>query len=183
MRDLSMREKLVSVNRLPELLLLVSVLSLSPPWIKYLISAVEHGGGELRLSLSIIAAIVPALLLIIADVEHLSRSKQLGRLGRRLNPRRIERGYMLLLAALLVVQVILTCYLWLEVQALEVAGALLRFYVLTIPFNSVAVLVLVTLFVFSEPKTKVHWIQIFLSALLVAFSVFAIGQVSSMLAT
>lgn len=183
MKGVSVREKIVSVNRLPELLLAVSVLSVSPPWIKFLISAAEHGSGELWLILSIVLAVVPALLLILADIEHLGRSDRLGKLGKHLNLPMIERGYSLFLGALLSTQVVLTGYLWLEVQALELTGALLRFYVLTIPFNSIAVLVLTTLFVFSEPRTRVHSLQIILGALLVAFSIFAIGEVSSMLTT
>jgi hypothetical protein len=179
----SIHDKLAARRGLPEALLALSVLSVSPPWSKYLTSAVERGGGELRLVLSIIAAIVPSILFVMASIHRHRPPGYNGRLVKWLEKDRPEKDYFRLLILIFGIQLLLTFFGWLDVHSIEMTGTLLRFYLILIPLNSGIVLGFTILFAIAGPRTKMHLLRIGLSALLLFFSILAMGEVGLTIAT
>jgi hypothetical protein len=179
----SIHDRLAARKGLPEALLALSVLSVSTPWIKYLTSAVERGGGELRLALSVVAAIVPSILFVMASIHRPRPSSYNGRLAKWLEKDRPEKDYFRLLILIFGIQLLLTFFGWLDVHSIEMSGTLLRFYLVLIPLNSAIVFGFTILFAIAGPRTKMRLVRIGLSALLVVFSVLAMGEVGLTVAT
>ncbi|OGS44724.1 MAG: hypothetical protein A3K76_02655 [Euryarchaeota archaeon RBG_13_57_23] len=179
----SIHEKLASRRGLPEALLALSVLSVSPPWIMYILSAVERGGGEVWLSLSIVAALVPGIFFVMASIHRPLHAELPGRLAGWLEKDRPEKDYVIVLALIFGLQVVLTFIAWLDVHSLELMATLLRFYLVVIPLNSGIVLVFTVLFAVAGPRNLMHALGIVLGTLLLVFSVLAIGEVGFTMAT
>lgn len=183
MNGTSIHDKLAAKRGLSEALLALSVLSVSTPWIRYLLSAVERGGAELRLVLSIVAAIVPGILFVMTSIHHPPPPGHPGRLARWLAKDRPERDYFIILGAVFALQAALTIIAWLDVHSLELTGTLLRFYLVLIPLNSVIVFAFTVVFAVVGPWTKMHALRIVLGALLLLFSILAMGEVGSTIST
>lgn len=183
MKENSIHDKLAAKKWLPEALLALSVLSLSTPWVKYLTSAVERGGGELRLALSIIAAIIPSILFVMASIHRPRPEGYRGRLAKWLEKDRPEKDYFRLLIVIFAIQVLLTFFGWLDVRSMELTGTLLRFYLVLIPLNSAIVFGFTILFTIAHPRDKAHVVRLALGALLLFFSILAAGEVGLTVAT
>ena len=179
----SIHDKLAARRGLPEALLALSVLSVSTPWIQYILSAVERGGAEVRLLLSIVAAIGPATLFVIALIHCPLPRGHPGRLARWLAKERPEKDYFMILVATFALQAALTIIAWLDVHSLELTGTLLRFYLVLIPLNSAIVFGFTVMSAVAGPRTKMHAIRIVLGALLLLFSIMAMGEVGSTIST
>jgi hypothetical protein len=168
-----MIEQIAGKRWLPEALLSLSAVSLSLPWINYIVSAVERGGGELRVASSILLAVVPAALYALALLHSTVEQRRAARI----------RAYMFLSLALFIAQLSMIVIAWTSVFALEITGALLRFYLFMIPTHSMLVLVFTFDAYLVGPRSKIFALRIALCLILILFCMLALGRVGSMLAT
>ncbi|MBU0684266.1 MAG: hypothetical protein ABIE25_04615 [Thermoplasmatota archaeon] len=173
MKILRMIERIAEKKWMPEALLSVSVISLYLPWINYIVSAVERGGGELRVALSLLLAVVPAALYALAILSSTVEHKRVTRI----------KTYSWLLLALFVAQLSIIAIAWVDVFALEITGALLRSYFFMIPTHSFLVLVVTFIAYLAGPRSKIYALRIGLALILMLFCILALGRVGSVLAT
>lgn len=168
---------------LPELLLAVSVLAMSPIAVNFVTTSVEHGSGEIEASVVILLILVPSYLSLAYTLHKVEPAEMCPSVLKRMGCHRLLRIHTLALAIILALQAIWAVLAFEEVGGLEVPSLLVRFFLLLIPFNALAVAVWTAV---ATKAIEGRWhkaAMLGLSSLLFAFSLFAVFAVSSTIAT
>lgn len=178
--------KLDAIGRrewLPELLLVISVVAMSPMSVNFVTTSVEHGSGELEASAVVALIVIPSLLFLHQTLRESARAGACPLILKRVGCDRLFRIHLVALVALLVTQAVFVAISFQVVGALEVTHLLLRFFLLVVPFNSIAVLGWTSVASSAVPGRWHKVVRVSLSALLVVFSLVAVFLVSSTIVT